>query len=94
MVPNDAVALAVAINAVVDLIATASNMTCLQVEVVTVSGKLGMLDGECLKKRDKGAGACRASGEEGGEKLWDMSIAATRLSYGVKQGNSLVSALW
>lgn len=24
--------------------------TCLQVEVVTVSGKLGMLDGECLKK--------------------------------------------
>ncbi len=50
MVPNDAVALAVAINAVVDLIATASNMTCLQVEVVTVSGKLGILDGECLKK--------------------------------------------
>ena len=42
MVPNDAVALAVAINAVVDLIATASNMT--------VPGKLGMLDGECLKK--------------------------------------------
>lgn len=50
MVPNDAVALAMAINAVVDLIATASNMTCLQVEVVTVSGKLGTLDGECLKK--------------------------------------------
>ncbi len=50
-VPNDAAALAAAINAAVDIIATASNLTCLQVEVVTVSGKLGMLDGECLKKR-------------------------------------------
>ncbi len=50
MIPNAAVALAAAINAAVDLIATASNLTCLQVEVVTVSGKLGMLGGECLKK--------------------------------------------
>ena len=49
MVPNDAVALAVAINAVVDLIATASNMTCLQVEVTTVAGQLGMLDTKCLR---------------------------------------------
>ena len=49
-IPNDAVALAAAINAVVDFIATASNLTCLQVEVVTVSGKLGMLNRECLKK--------------------------------------------
>jgi len=50
-IPNDAVALAVAINSVVDFIATASNLTCLQVEVVMVSGKLGMLDEECLKKQ-------------------------------------------
>ena len=34
----------------IDFIATAANLTCLQVEVVAVAGKLGMLDEDCLKK--------------------------------------------
>ena len=48
-IPDDAVALAVAIHSVADFILTATNLTCLQVEVVTAAGKLGMLDRECLK---------------------------------------------
>ena len=48
-IPGEALALAVAINSMIDFIATASNLTCLQVEVTTVAGQLGMLDTECLK---------------------------------------------
>ena len=48
-IPGEALALAVAINSMIDFIATASNLTCLQVEVTTVAGQLGMLDTECLR---------------------------------------------
>ena len=48
-IPDDALALAVAISSVVSFINTACSLTCLLVEVTTVSGKLGMLDEECLR---------------------------------------------
>ena len=48
-IPGEALALAVAINSMIDFIATASNLTCLQVEVTTVAGQLGMLDTKCLR---------------------------------------------
>lgn len=48
-IPGEALALAVAINSMIDFIATASNLTCLQVEVTTVAGQLEMLDAECLR---------------------------------------------
>ena len=41
-IPGEALALAVAINSMIDFIATASNLTCLQVEVTAVAGQLGM----------------------------------------------------
>lgn len=40
-IPGEALALAVAINSMIDFIATASNLTCLQVEVTTVAGPAG-----------------------------------------------------
>lgn len=49
-IPDEALALAVAINSMIDFIATASNLTCLQTEVVIAADKLGMLDEECLRK--------------------------------------------
>ena len=48
-IPGEALALAVAINSMIDFMATASNLTCLQVEVTTVAGQLGMLDTKCLR---------------------------------------------
>lgn len=51
-IPVEAVALAVAINSLVDFIMTANNLTCLQIEAVAVSGKLGMLDKECLRNKE------------------------------------------
>lgn len=48
-IPVEAVALAVAINSLIDFVMTANNLTCLQIEAVAVSGKLGMLDRECLR---------------------------------------------
>jgi len=50
-IPIEAVALAVAINSLIDFIMTANNLTCLQIEAVMVSGKLGMLDKECLRNK-------------------------------------------
>lgn len=50
-IPVEAVALAVAINSLVDFIMTANNLTCLQIETVLVSGKLKMLDKECLRNK-------------------------------------------
>ena len=49
-IPDGALALAVAISSVADFIITACDLTCLQVEVTTVAGKLGMLDEECLRR--------------------------------------------
>ena len=48
-IPDEALALAVAVTSMIDFIATAINLTCLQVEVTTVAGQLGMLDTECLR---------------------------------------------
>ena len=42
------VAIAVAINSIIDFIMTANNLTCLQVEAVMASGGLNMLDKETL----------------------------------------------
>ena len=51
-IPGEALALAAAITSMIDFIATATNLACLQVEVAAVSGKLGMLDEECLRKEE------------------------------------------
>ena len=48
-IPDEALALAVAVTSMIDFIATAINLACLQVEVTTVAGQLGMLDTECLR---------------------------------------------
>ncbi|MCC8104375.1 MAG: dicarboxylate/amino acid:cation symporter [Clostridiales bacterium] len=49
-IPVEAVALAVAVDAILEFPATAANLTCLQVETTFVSSKLGMLDEEVLRK--------------------------------------------
>ncbi|MCD7956388.1 MAG: dicarboxylate/amino acid:cation symporter [Lachnospiraceae bacterium] len=49
-IPVEAVALAVAVNAVLEFPATAANLTCLQVEAAFVSSRLGMLDEEVLRE--------------------------------------------
>lgn len=43
-IPSEAVALAVALNSVLDLIATSTNLLCLQTLVTSVAGSLKMLD--------------------------------------------------
>lgn len=50
-IPVEAVALAVAINSLIDFVMTANNLTCLQVTAVAVSGRLGMLDVRCLRNK-------------------------------------------
>lgn len=55
-IPIEAVAVAVAINSLIDFIMTANNLTCLQIEATMVSGKLGMLDRDCLRR--KGNSGC------------------------------------
>ncbi len=47
-IPLEAVALAVAVNSVIDFIMTANNLTCLQVETVLTAGRLGMLERDIL----------------------------------------------
>ena len=61
-IPSEALALAVAVNSAIDFIATACNLTCLQIEAVTVSGKLGMLDRECLKSEGTECATARSKG--------------------------------
>ena len=56
-IPSEALALAVAVNSAIDFIATACNLTCLQVEAVNVSGQLGMLDKACLRSEGSGCAA-------------------------------------
>lgn len=47
-IPVEAVAVAVAVNSIIDFIMTASNLTCLQVVTTMTAGKLGMLDRKIL----------------------------------------------
>ncbi len=47
-IPVEAVAIAVAVNSILDFLMTANNLTCLQVETVLTAGKLGMLDRNIL----------------------------------------------
>ncbi len=47
-IPMEAVAIAVAINSIIDFIMTANNLSCLQVEVVMAAGGLNMLDKDSL----------------------------------------------
>ncbi len=47
-IPVEAVALAVAVNSIIDFIMTANNLTCLQVDTVLTAGSLGMLKRETL----------------------------------------------
>ncbi len=49
-IPVEAVAIAVALNSVIDFIMTANNLTCLQTECALTAGKLDMLDTAALKK--------------------------------------------
>lgn len=50
-IPGEAIALAVAINSILDFIMTSSGLTCLQVEVTFTAGHLKMLDKEKLTKK-------------------------------------------
>jgi len=49
-IPVEAVALAVAVNSILDFAATAANLTSLQVETVFIASRLDMLDEEVLRK--------------------------------------------
>ncbi len=49
-IPVEAVAIAVALNSVMDFIMTANNLTCLQTASAITAGKLNMLDTTILKK--------------------------------------------
>ena len=47
-IPGEAVAIAVALNSILDFIMTSSGLTCLQAEVTLTAGYLKMLDTEKL----------------------------------------------
>lgn len=49
-IPDGAIALAVALNAILDFFMTSCGLSCLQVNVMLVSGSVGMLDKETLHK--------------------------------------------
>lgn len=49
-IPGEAIALAVAVNSILDFVMTASAMTCLQAEVTLTTGQLNMLDEEKLRR--------------------------------------------
>lgn len=50
-IPGEAIALAVAINSVLDFVMTASGLACLQMQTMTTAQSVGMLDKEKLRKR-------------------------------------------
>ena len=49
-IPGEAVAIAVALNSILDFLMTSSDLTCLQTEVTLAAGSLGMLDKEKLMR--------------------------------------------
>ena len=53
-IPGEAIAMAVAINSVLDFIMTAANLTCLQAEAVFAADRLNMLEKETLYKKKTG----------------------------------------
>lgn len=48
-IPLEGLALAIAMNVVFDFIATAFNMTCLQLQLTALADRLGMLDVKSLR---------------------------------------------
>lgn len=50
--PMEGLAVAVAIDVIADFFITATDLFCLQGELIVLSGKIGMLDTEKLRKRD------------------------------------------
>ncbi len=51
-IPEGALALAVAVNAILDFFMTAAGVACLQVQVALASDSVGMLDGKKLKRNN------------------------------------------
>lgn len=49
-IPGDAIALAVAINSVLDFFMTSTGLACLQVQVTLVASNVGMLDEKRLHR--------------------------------------------
>ena len=49
-VPNDAIAVIIALNVILEFVATAVNLFCLQTAMVEISGDLDLLDADCLRK--------------------------------------------
>ena len=47
--PDEAIAIAIAFNVILEFVATAFNLSCLQLELVELSGELDMLDREVLR---------------------------------------------
>ena len=50
-IPNDAIAVIIALNIILEFVATAANLFCLQSEMVYISDALDLLDEECLRKQ-------------------------------------------
>lgn len=52
-IPADAIAVAIALNVILEFVTTAVNLFCLQTELVELSGSLQVLDIACLRGRQK-----------------------------------------
>jgi len=52
-IPNDAIAVIIALNIILEFVATAANLFCLQSEMVDISGALDLLDEECLRSQQQ-----------------------------------------
>ncbi len=52
-IPMEALAVTIALNIILEFVATAVNLLCLQLELVELSGSLGMLDMQTLKDKEK-----------------------------------------
>ena len=49
-IPAEAVAVVIALNVILEFVATATNLFCLQTEMILLSGKLNKLDLKTLRK--------------------------------------------
>ena len=49
-IPTDAIAVIIALNVILEFVATAANLFCLQTTMVELSGDLELLDADCLRK--------------------------------------------
>lgn len=53
-IPGEAIGVTIALNMVLEFIATATNLSCQQMELTELSGELHMLDTDCLRREGNG----------------------------------------